>query len=176
MRILLNVAIFYAGWFASVIAAAHGLPWAPAAGLLVVALHLAFVHRPLPELKLAIAAGLAGLAAEALLMWTGVARYALPGPFAGLPPAWLVGLWMAFATTLNVSLGWLKPRLMLAAVLGLLVAPVSYYAGERLGGMTLAEPQLQSLAAVGLVWAAAFPLLVVLARRWDGAGSPATPG
>ncbi len=51
------------------------------------------------------------------------------------------------------------------------MAPPSYFAGQKLGGIVLAEPHVISLAAIGLVWAGAFPLLVVLARRWDGAGS-----
>ena len=169
MRVVLNIAAFYAGWFGSVLAAANGWRWAAiVAGLAVVVVHLIIDERPQTELKLIAAAGLVGLLAEGLLMKLGFATYALPEANPAVPPVWLLALWMAFATTMNVSLGWLKDRLGLAAILGLAAAPPSYFAGEKLGGMQLAEPQLLSLAAIGLVWAVSFPLLVALARRWDG--------
>lgn len=175
MRTAPNIAVFYAGWLASVMSAAGGYGLAAlGGGLAVVALHLALAPDRMKELKLVAAAGIVGIAAEGLLMGLGFASYAEPGPLPSLPPAWLVGLWMAFATTMNVSLGRLKDHLLLSGILGLLVAPASYWAGEKIGGMALAEPRALSLAAVGLVWSLAFPLLVVLARRWNGmaAGPP----
>ena len=169
MRLAVNIAVFYAGWFGSVLAAAAGWGWlAVAVSLAVVLVHLVLTPRPAAELKLILAAAVIGLVAEGLLITFGFATYALPNSIAVLPPAWLVAIWMAFATTMNVSLGWLKDHLGLAGVLGLLAAPPSYYAGERLGGMMLAPPHMLSLTAIGLVWGLAFPLLVILARRWDG--------
>ncbi len=172
MRLALNIAVFYAGWFGSVMAAAAGRDWlALAAALAVVLVHLVVTPRPFAELKLIIAAAVIGLVAEGMLITFGFASYTMPNSFAVLPPLWLVAIWMAFATTMNVSLGWLKNHVPLSAVLGFLMAPPSYFAGQKLGGIVLAEPHVISLAAIGLVWAGAFPLLVVLARRWDGAGS-----
>lgn len=167
MRTAVNIAVFYAGWFASVHAAAQGFAWvALAGGLAVVGFHLLITSDPASEVKLILAAGVVGALSEALLIGFGFAHYALSPSFTGAPPAWLVVLWMAFATTINVSLGWLKNNLLLAGILGMVLAPASYYAGERLGGMALSEPRSLSLAAIALVWAAAFPLLVMLARRW----------
>lgn len=169
MRLAVNIAVFYAGWFGSVLAAAAGNEWlALAASLAVVIIHLVITPQPAAELKLILAAAALCVVAEGLLITTGFATYALPNSWAVLPPLWLIAMWMAFATTMNVSLGWLKDHLPLAALLGMLAAPPSYYAGEKLGGMMLAAPHMLSLAAIGLVWAIAFPLLVILARRWDG--------
>lgn len=165
---LLNVVVFYVGWFAIVLAAAREQGWlALAAGLMVVAIHLVVSRQPVTELKLVSVAALVGLALEATLIGLGMARYAAPGPIAALPPAWLIGLWMAFATTFNVSLRPLQSRMVLSGLLGLIAAPLSYLAGDRLGGMQLSEPLLFSLIAVGLLWAVAFPMLLSLARRWD---------
>lgn len=169
MRIALNIAAFYAGWFASVLAAASGYFWpAVASSLAVVAVHLAIAPRPISELKLVMAVAAIGLVAEAALIAGGFARYAVSPQNAILPPLWLIAIWMAFATTLNVSLSWLKERMVLAAALGFAVAPLSYYAGERLGGMALSDPQLVSLGAIGAVWMAAFPAVLMLARLLNG--------
>ena len=50
-------------------------------------------------------------------------------------PLWMVALWAAFATTLNVSLRALRPHYLLAAVLAAMGAPLAYYAGARLGAL-----------------------------------------
>ena len=102
MRTAVNIAVFYAGWFASVLAAAQGFGWsALAAGLAVVGLHLLIASHPAGELKLILAAGAVGAVSEGLLVGFGFAHYAMASSFPGAPPAWLIALWMAFATTMN---------------------------------------------------------------------------
>jgi hypothetical protein len=167
-RAILNLVVFYAGWIACVTAAAAGQQWiAIAACLAVVGVHLISSPEPGSELKLVAAAGLIGLIAESLLMGTGAARYAMSDVSAVLPPWWLVSLWMAFGTTLNVSLAWLRERHLLAALLGLAAAPPSYYAAAQIGAMELALPVGRSLMLVGLAWAAALPLLLAVATRLE---------
>lgn len=85
-----------------------------------------------------------------------------------LAPWWILALWALFATTLNVSLGWLRSRLLLAGVLGGVAGPFAYWAGERLGALSLREP-VAALGALTLGWAAILPALLALARRLDGA-------
>lgn len=166
MRTAINIALFYAGWFATVLLAARGWGWAAfAASLAVVAVHMLMDEDRAGEARLVVLAAVLGIVAEALLIVSGASRYALGEPVSPLPPLWLVGLWMAFATTMNVSLGWLKSRIGLAALLGAVAGPASYYAGARLGAMTLAEPQWQSLVLIAVIWALAFPLLILAARR-----------
>ncbi len=168
MRIAINVAAFYAAWFAAVLAAAKGWPVAAVgASLAVVALHLVLSARKGAEFGLIIASAIAGAGVETLLVQGGFASYASSGPFEGFAPLWLVGLWMAFATLVNVSLAWLKSRLWLAIVFAAIGGPLSYYAGAKLGGMTLAEPVWISLTAIGMLWAVVFPALVILARVTD---------
>lgn len=168
VRTALNLAVFYAGWVATVVSAAHG--WraaAIAAALAVVALHVMVTPNRRGELRLVAFAGFVGAVAETIILQLGLARYAAPDFSEQLPPAWLIAIWMAFATTLNASLAWLRPRPGLAAVLGAVFAPLSYYAGARLGGMALAAPEAVSLAGIGLVWLVAFPVLLRAAVRFD---------
>ena len=84
---------------------------------------------------------------------------------------WMAALWMAFATTFNISLHWLKPCLGLAALLGMIAEPLVYYGGVKLGGVTFSEPLAGLIGAAG-VWTLAMPLLLMLAARWDGMAEP----
>ena len=168
MRVAVNVVVVYASWFATVIAAASGSAWlAAAASLVAVVLNVVFASNRANDVKLIAVAAVVGLVVETLLMTQGLADYASPGPIAGLPPAWLVLMWMAFATLLNISLAWLKERWLLAAVLGFVGGALAYYAGARLGAMQLGEPLAVSLGAIGTLWAVAFPALLHAARRFD---------
>ena len=74
---------------------------------------------------------------------------------------------LLFATTLNVSLKWMKRRYLLAAVFGGLGGPLAYYAGHRLGAVGFSDIQT-ALLAVGIGWAFIMPLLMLLAERFDG--------
>jgi hypothetical protein len=61
-----------------------------------------------------------------------------PGVFApGVAPVWIVAMWALFATTLNVSMSWLKGRPWLAAAFGAtaahwLTSPAGSLAASRL--------------------------------------------
>ena len=82
-----------------------------------------------------------------------------------LATPWMVALWPNFATTFHTSLSWLAGRYALAAGLGAVGGPLSYYAGARLGALTLPDAPLKSLLIIGLVWAAVLPLLLKAAEK-----------
>ncbi|HWR87050.1 MAG TPA: DUF2878 domain-containing protein, partial [Acidiferrobacterales bacterium] len=86
---------------------------------------------------------------------------------AGTAPHWIVALWMLFAITLNVSLGWLKQRLFVAMLFGAIGGPLAYLGGAKLGALSFAAPTA-ALIALTIGWALFTPLLVMLARRFDG--------
>ena len=89
----------------------------------------------------------------------------------GAAPYWMVALWALFATTLNVSLRWLRARPWLGALLGALGGPAAYYAGARLGALELATAGA-GLGAIAIGWAVLTPLLLGTARRLDGYARP----
>jgi hypothetical protein len=166
-RYLVNFVAFQAGWLACVLSAAAGRP---SLGVLtaaaVILLHLYLATHVAAEVRLiALAAGI-GVIFDSLLVMSGWVSYpsGMVATFAA--PYWIPVMWALFATTLNVSLSWLKRSLGLAAVLGGLCGPLSYLAGAKLGGIELValEPALLALAAG---WAAALPLLAVAARRGE---------
>jgi hypothetical protein len=109
----------------------------------------------------------AGAAFETLLVQSGWLRFGSGMLVAGTAPYWMVALWAVFATTLNVSMRWLRERPALAALLGAIGGPAAYWSGARFGAMELAAAGA-ALAAIAAGWAILTPLLLGAARRLDG--------
>ena len=80
-------------------------------------------------------------------------------------------MWMLFATTLNVSLRWLRNRTALAVDLGAIAGPLSFYGGAQLGGVVFLD-QRAGLIALSVGWAVMMPTLIILAARLDGIAVP----
>jgi hypothetical protein len=163
-----NVALFQVAWLAGVLGAAQGKPWVgPVAALVVIAWHLARARRAAPEALLLAAAVVVGAAFESLLVAAGWLRFDAGTLVAGTAPIWMIALWPAFATTLNVSLRLLHRRIAVAGLLGAVAAPIAYYAGARLGAVEIVDAR-PALFAIGAGWLVITPLLVTLAARLDG--------
>lgn len=157
-----------AGWFACVLGAAHGLPWAGAAlASVLVAVHVLRVPRPVQELKFVAGVTVVGAAWESALVHFGLLAYPGGVSVAGLAPYWIVAVWALFAAQFNTTYAWLKPHPVLAAVLGAVAGPLSFRAGAGLGALSFARPGA-AVSALALGWAAFLPGMIVLSRRWDG--------
>jgi hypothetical protein len=175
MKLLVNFAAFQFGWFACVLGAANGLPWlGPMVVAAAVALHLLTARRPRSELCLVLAAMGLGLVADSALLATGWLSYPVGLWLPGLAPYWIIAMWALFATTLNVSMGWMRGRPVLTVLMGAIGGPLSYLAGEKLGAIELTRP-VHALAALALAWAIAMPLLMWLAARFDGIRNKRVP-
>jgi hypothetical protein len=173
-KILLNFVAFQVAWFACVLGGANdqSLAGTMVVGA-VICLHLALAQRPRPEALLIALAAVIGLVWESWLVTLGLIRYPAGNLAPGLAPYWIVAMWALFATSLNLSMAWLKGRMWLAALFGAVGGPLAYLAGERLGGLQMPDPVL-ALGAQALGWAVLFPMLTGLAARLNGFG-PAPP-
>jgi len=80
-------------------------------------------------------------------------------------------MWALFATTLNLSMAWLKRRTWLAVLMGATGGPLAYFAGHRLGGVEMPDPAL-ALLAQALGWAVLMPLLTRIAESLNGFAPP----
>jgi hypothetical protein len=159
-RKVVNFALFQAGWFTCVLGATAGHEWlGPLVVLVMLALHLILIERSWAELAFLLVVGLIGTILDSLQVWLGVVR------FSGTPalniacPLWITALWFAFGTTLNVSLGWLHRRYVLAAILGGLAGPLTYVGASRLGALTVPNSGF-AVITVGVEYALAMPLLL----------------
>lgn len=159
---LTNFLAFQLGWFACVLGAAHGLPWlGPLAALPVLALSVWQAPQRMPQLQRLTLVTLLGSAFDQAVLLSGWLSYPAADWPAQLLPPWMVALWALFATTLDVSLRWLRQHLKLAALLGAISAPLAYYAGVRLGASTWHEP-LPLAITLATGWALLLPLLLRL--------------
>jgi hypothetical protein len=165
MSALVNFMLYEAAWFASILGAANGRPFLGVmVSLLVVSWHLRVSTHRGRELKLVFMTGVIGAAWESILTHQQWVYYESSDPES--VPIWILTLWLAFATTLNQSLSWLKKHLWLSALLGMLGGPLAWLGGMHLGGLTLSDP-VMSLVIIGCGWAVIMPLLFILAKRYE---------
>lgn len=171
-RVLINFLLFQVGWFACVLGAAKGFPLlGPAAVTVAVVIHLSFAHQPRSESLLLLNAGMLGAVFDTLLVQSGNLIYVNGMLWPGTAPIWIVSMWVLFATTLNVSMKWLRGRYGVAMVLGLVGGPLSYLGGAELGGLVFVD-KTASLVMLAAGWATIMPVLVWMARQLDGMSRP----
>lgn len=165
-REIVELVAFQAVWLTCAIGAASG---SGAPGMAAAALFLAaqiLLRDPRSGIvAMTLVGGIAGLALETLLLAADLVRYAAHWPDARLAPAWIVGLWLAFGSTLPTTTRWLgADKWAFVATLGAIFGPLSYLAGSQLGALHLTEPEGVALAAIALCWGVMLPALVALAR------------
>lgn len=163
---LLHFVLYQAGWFACVLGAAHGRPWAGTlAGLALLASHLALIPERRRQARFLLEAGLLGAVVDSAQSCLGLLTFR-SGYVAGcLAPPWIVVMWMQFATLYRFGLSFLVGRPVLAACLGAVGGPLAFWAGHRLGAVSFADPPATSLAALAAVWAFAVCWLGVRSRN-----------
>ncbi len=166
-RVLINVAIYQAGWFACVLSAARDQSaWGIAVAMLIVGGWLILAPRPGALLQLVVLSGVVGYSWDSWLSVVGLIHYSAGSSLSPLAPVWILALWLLFSTTLPISLRWLQAKLLLASLLGAVAAPLAYYGAERLGALTFSGA-LPALAAQAAGWALLLPLVLRLTRRLD---------
>jgi hypothetical protein len=162
-----TIVAFEGAWFACVLGAAHGQPWAGTlVAVAVVAGFVALGDRPRVDAGLVAVALAIGLVWDSAMAQSGWIAYAEPGRLPALAPAWILALWALFAAVLRVPMRWLHARLSAAALLGAVGGPLSYAAAARMGAIAMPEPT-RALLALAVGWAVIAPLLLAIARRWD---------
>jgi hypothetical protein len=165
---LLNAAGYQLVWLVSILGAARGYALlGPIVALAFVALVLAFGGQRQSDLRLIPLALLVALLVESAWIAIGWMHYETPWPLAWLTPAWMIGIWVSFALTLNHSLAFLKGRHALAAALGAAGGPLAYWTAARAFGAVHFDVSAATvLFGIGLAWMALFPLLVRGSETW----------
>lgn len=151
LRLLLNAALFQAGWLACVFGAQRP-------GVLLIAvscllLHFTCLARP-REWRFVAAVSLCGWLVDSALLNVGVLGFAGDGY---LLPGWLALLWLLFACTVRHCLAWSASPWWLASLCGALGGALSYWGGAQLAGVGLPLGTLPSLLILALIWAVLLP-------------------
>jgi hypothetical membrane protein len=170
--VLINFIVFQLGWLAVVLGGTSSWHWAGTVLVIgIVAYHLSRASQPRQEVLLISAALIIGAVWDSLLVWGGLLTYKYGVFHSDLAPHWILAMWALFATTLNVSLRWLKGRWLLATVFGAVGGPLAYYAGYRLGAVGMVG-QRDALIALSIGWAVITPALIYLSQRFNGFVQP----
>lgn len=171
LKTVINIVLYQCAWFASVWGASHQLPWLGLeVACIVVACHFFLVKNPLPEVKLIAMVAVIGFIFDQMLLSFQLIDYQAHGWSEDLVPAWILALWLTFATLLNLSLRWMRERLYIATLFGLVGGPLAYYAAQSLGAITINPNSSYWVLAIG--WAIITPALLMLAKRFDGFDLP----
>lgn len=159
---VVNAILFQLCWIAFVAGAGRGSAWLGFAVLGPFAIwQLATSAWPRADALLLGLGVLAGLVIDSGLQAGGLLRFAAPGPWTPLAPPWILGLWMAFALTLNHSLAFLRGRPALSFALGAVGGPLAYAIAARAwSAAELLPPVWRAYLVLALAWGLATPLLV----------------
>ena len=172
MNVMLNIVVFKIAWVSTVFGGANELPLiGPIVVLGAVAIHLRLAAEPARELLLVLMTAVIGVTWDSFMVSAGWLSYSSGMFVSGMAPYWIVAMWMLFATTLNVSFRWMQQRLWLAAILGAIFGPLSYYAGASAGAVVLHDPTA-AFTGLSIAWAIMLPSLLVLAQKLDGTQRP----
>lgn len=164
-----NFILFQVGWFSCVIGGAvQGYAWVGVVVVLAIAaIHLMRANEMRYEVMLILVTTILGTSWDSGLMIAGLFVFSNGIFLDGLVPYWMIAMWALFATTLNVSMKWMKDKYLLAALFGAIGGPVAYYAGHRLGAVGFNDA-LVTLSAVAVGWAVIMPLLMALTKYFNG--------
>lgn len=161
--ILFNALTAYAVWFVLVVGAARGSTLFPAIiALGTLAIHIATAPEWRSEAVRILALSFLGTVFDTLLIHAGA--YTPVGYNGVLCPFWITLLWANFATTWNLSLGWLQGRPVIAGTVGLVAAPISYGAAARLGAAQVHDPELLAYGVLAVAWAVLLAGLAAVAK------------
>jgi hypothetical protein len=165
--LIINLILFQLAWFACVIGASKGMPWL---GVLVTALvlswHLYQAKNVKAELLLMLCALFIGAAYDQSMLSLGYISYLNNGWTSTIVPVWILALWLAFTSTLNVSLRWMRSKHLIAVIFGAIGGPLAYLGAGKLGAVILHGAT--SYIALSIGWAIITPFLLLLSSRFDG--------
>ena len=158
---LLNILGFQIGWFACVLGAASHYPWwGVLVAVTVMTLHIARSNDLRSEARLLIAAMLIGIIFDSIPLNLGWINFSPVHFWANdIAPPWMICLWGLFASTINISLIWLKDKIWLAALIGAVSGPLAYWGDSRLGGLEILNLNA-AMIYLTIGWAIAVPLLL----------------
>lgn len=80
-------------------------------------------------------------------------------------PIWLLSIWGALGCCMHIGFAFLQNRLLIAALLGSVFAPLSYFGGAALSPEYALSSTLYSVLVVSCLWLFIMPLLAFVAGR-----------
>ena len=169
-RIVLNAMLFNAGWLGCVLSSRWGaalMSPVVVAGILALQVMLHERAERGALLRTIAVVGVLGTIVDTGMLWAGVLSFRGSSEISAVFVVWIGAFWVNFAATLLVALRWFRDHLVIAAVVGAVSAPGTYYAGELLGALALNEDRVLAMVALGVEWAVVFPVVLVMSGMME---------
>jgi hypothetical protein len=162
--LVINFILFQVAWFSCILGAANAQPWLGVlVTMLILAWHLFRSKKVKNELTLLVYTIVVGAFLDQALLSFNLVNYQHHGWHQSIVPIWILALWLAISTTLNVSLAWMQKRYYVGFIFGMIGGPLAYLAAEKLGAVTITSQLSFAVLAIG--WATITPTLLYIARR-----------
>lgn len=143
--IIINFLGFDLAWFGLVYWGNFFIPVA----LVMLGLHFYFVSKTkAKEFYLICAVTAIGIVVDSLLQYLGVFVF----PQGQMMPLWLITLWFCFASTLCHSLKFLQSSKLFQGLVGALLAPISYLAGNEMNAVSFALTITNTFVILSVIW------------------------
>ncbi len=152
---VINLLLFQAIWFTAAFGQSQYL-WI--LGLLLGALVILPQHM-MKEIKVVLLCGGLGIAMDSVLALSGILIISDTNDMLPIP-MWFMAIWLGFAATFRHSLNAMLKRPLLMVGLAVVVAPLNYIAGARLGALEFGLPTLQSAMVISFSWLVVTPMLI----------------
>lgn len=142
---IINVIGFDIAWFGLVYWGDIFIPIA----LIMLALHFYFVSKDkAKEFYLICTVTAIGIMVDSILQYLGVFVF----PEGQMIPFWLITLWFCFASTLCHSLRFLQNSKLSQGLVGALLAPVSYIAGNEMNAVSFGLTLTTTFVILSIIW------------------------
>jgi hypothetical protein len=161
LSIIFNLIAFKIGWVSAVFGATKGLPWLGPLWILMWAISFLVWKRKLKTgWVLLVGAAIIGYILDSVMVLLNFIEFPPEVRFGAPSPFWMVAMWVNFAATLRYSLGWMRDRFILGAIIGLVLGPLAYIAGSGLGAIEITS----GIFPIAIEWLIGIPLLLYLER------------
>ena len=154
---LINLIGFNVSWFGLVYWGNNFIPFA----FILLLAHLFFQSKNYKELLLILLVSVIGIGVDSLLQQLNIFIFIEKAHI----PFWLMMLWASFAATICHSLQFLASSKVLQLVIGGLISPLSYIAGNKLSAVDFGYSMLITYTLLALVWGTLFILFFYLKSK-----------
>ncbi len=167
--VFINFFTFYVAWWAILLSNWKGMPvigWVVFAIVMAIHFFRVSINKKKDATEVLIIA-LVGIALDTVLFKIGILTFNEP-LFGTLPPAWLLGIWFLFATTISYTFILIRNKIPAQVIVGGFFAPVSYITGAKFMLLSLYQPFGVYYAIHGACWLVFFPLCFFISKKVKG--------
>ncbi len=165
LNVFINAMLFNVVWIACVAGSAKQLLWPALLSCAVLAAYQLHPRNRHPnDIKLVALSIVLGLIVDTLWVQFNYMDFTDKRPFASIAPGWIIILWVGFALTVNHSLKWLKAHPALPAITGAIAAPITYFAGIKIGAVKYTASVFEVSLGLAVAWAIALTILVIFGQ------------